>query len=1163
MEGLFRPINKLQGFNHILSTIGETREPISITGLFGSQKAHIVSAIIRELHKPSIFVTVNEIAAKKFYQDFRFFLGEQVLYYPSKEIILHSVEAEGLSVTGSRLLAIEKMLTMDNYILVVSIEGLLNKVVPLEVYKQSILNLKAGSKYNINQLLSKLLNIGYQRTNMVEGEGQFSIRGGILDIYPVNASPCRIDFFGDEVESIKIFDIISQRSISEQSELTIFPTREIIFDKQMKDKATDSILSDLDNIKNKTKDLRHYAKLEKTVMHDVERLRNGIHFAGIEKYISYFYKNTSFIDYLPNGTLIFLDEYNKLGQTAGTNINQYNEMAKTYIENSSILPQCADLLFQFDEIVRYIETKKVIHMSTFAQNIQLFKPSNIFNISSKPSPSFNGKVNILIEDIKQWKPNNRIIVLAGSKTKAERLIDYLSENEVTCSFEENLVREPEVGEVVVVPGTLYNGFEYSSINYIVISDREILGEEKRKRRRKAKAGQKIKAFSELNSGDYVVHQIHGIGQYAGIEKLKVEGIVKDYFKIKYLKGHLYVPVNQLDLIQKYIGSEGKPPRINRLGGADWHKAKLRVKASIENLAKELIKLYAEREMTKGFAYPKDNIWQRQFEETFPYEETDDQLQCIIEVKDDMERDRPMDRLLCGDVGYGKTEIAIRAAFKAVMGGKQVAYLVPTTILAQQHFNNFVQRMRDFPVRIEMLSRFRTQKQQKTIIKELKEGLIDIIIGTHRILQKDIAFKGLGLVIVDEEQRFGVTHKEKLKSLKKNVDVLTLTATPIPRTMHMALIGVRDMSTIEEPPEERYPIQTYVLEHDNEIVKEAIVKEISRGGQVFYLHNRISSISKVASLVQKLVPEARVVYAHGQMTENELEDIIMDFLDGKYDVLVCTTIIESGIDMPNVNTIIIEDADRMGLAQLYQLRGRVGRSNRQAYAFFTFRKDKVLSEEAEKRLKAIKEFTEFGSGFKIAMKDLEIRGAGNLIGPEQHGHMNSVGYEMYCKILEDTIRELRGEKVWEPLETTIDINISGYIDDKYISDSAQKIIMYKKIASIENEEDVYDVKNELIDRYGEIPKEVDNLIQIAYIKALCIKLNIISVTQKYNNIIISFSNLDSIDLKVIGEITNIFKRRILFTASDSPYITFKVDGIPKEKLLENIKILLQNIKKLQI
>lgn len=1156
MEGLLKVLFELEEYNRVLNFINNKKLPLMISGIFESQKAHVASGILKELDRPSIFVVSNEVSAKKIFNDMRSFLGDRVLFYPTKELVLYDVEAQGHDIALERLSAVKSMLNIDNFILIISTESLFAKVMPKEKFLEYSKVIKKEQRYNINELMLFFTNCGYQHSHMVEGKGQFSVRGEIIDIFPIDQdNPFRIDFFDDVVETIKEFDITSQRSISEVNEIFIFPARELI--------VNDSDLTQgINNIQNDLNELignNIYSKLEKKVLNHIDKMRQKIFFPMIENYTGYFYPDSSLFSYLPQNGLVVIDEFSKVEQAGEAFYEHVSGTFKDASDKGNIMLKNIKSFFSVDELLINIPNNKCIYLNTFLQGAHKTN-SNIINISSRPAPSFNGKIDLLIKDIKEWQnEKKRIIILAGSAARANILLSGLKEEGISCYYKEDIDRLVKKGEVILINGSLERGFEYTSLDLVVVSDREMLGSEKKKRKHKKILGQKIKVFSDLNHGDYVVHEIHGIGEYIGIEKLKVEGITKDYFKIQYIKGHLYVPINQLDLIQKYIGSEGKKPKINRLGGNEWSKLKTRVKESLEDIAKELINLYAARQMAKGYAFSEDNIWQRQFEETFPYEETSDQLRCIEETKTDMEKFFPMDRLLCGDVGYGKTEVAMRAAFKAVMSGKQVAYLVPTTILASQHYNNFIQRMRDFPVTVEMLSRFRTPTMQKKIVKQLKDGLIDIVIGTHRILQKDISFKDLGLVIVDEEQRFGVTHKEKLKMLKNNVDVLTLTATPIPRTLHMALVGVRDMSVIDEPPQDRHPVQTYVLEYNDDFVKDAIMREIGRGGQVFYLHNRISSISKVTSHLQSLVPEAKIVYAHGKNSESELENIIFDFIDKQYDILVCTTIIENGVDMANVNTIIIEDADKMGLSQLYQLRGRVGRGKNQAFAYFTFRKDKVLSEEAEKRLKAIKEFTEFGSGFKIAMRDLEIRGAGNLVGAEQHGHMNLVGYEMYCKLLEDTIKTLKGEKIREEVETTIDINISAYIDDSYIEDTNQKIEMYKKIASIQNEEDVLEIKAEFLDRFGEIPEETDNLINIAYIKSLCIQNNIFNVSQKNKDIMFTYSSFNNDTIKRIGELSNIFKKRVLFTASQNPYVTFKTEGIGQKELLRNIKILLQNLK----
>jgi len=891
------------------------------------------------------------------------------------------------------------------------------------------------------------------------------------------------------------------------------------------------------------------------------------YFPGMDRYISYIIPEPSDItEYAGDGAVVFMDEPARIRQRIENVLLEHQEICKGLMEKGQILPKSLDINFDFESTDKKLEKNKTVNLVTIPSENKRLREGKSYTIPSKLMNSYQGHMELFIDDIKHWKEKGtRILVLSGTRGRGERLCDTLRSKDIESVYSENQDIDIMPGQVVITRGSLNKGFEYPSIGFTVVSDKEAFGLDRRLKKTTArKQGDKIKAFSDLRIGDYVVHQSHGIGQYVGIQTLVVDSVKRDYLKIKYQEGdHLYIPTNQLDLIQKYIGSEGKIPKLNKLGGNDWAKTKKRVKESLKELAGELVKLYAQRQSVKGFAFSKDMVWQKQFEEMFPYEETDDQLRCIEEIKTDMEMEKPMDRLLCGDVGYGKTEVALRAAFKAIMDGKQVAYLVPTTVLASQHYSNFKERVKDFPVTVEVISRFRSQAEQRRILKDVRAGNVDILIGTHRLLQKDIQFKDLGLLIVDEEQRFGVSHKEKLKNLKANIDVLTLTATPIPRTLHMSLVGIRDISVLEDPPEERYPVQTYVIEYNPDIIRDAITRELSRKGQVFYLYNRVRSIQLVASELQALVPDARIAVAHGQMDENQLEDVMDSFLNGEYDILVCTTIIESGLDMPNVNTIIVEDADKMGLSQLYQLRGRVGRSNRLAYAYITYKKDKVLSEVAEKRLQAIKEFTEFGSGFKIAMRDLEIRGAGNLLGPEQHGHMESVGYDMYCKLLDEAVKELTGEaRADEETEMTVDINVSAYIDDEYINAENQKIEMYKKIASIQDEQDVLDVEDELIDRYGDLPKPVKNLIQVAHLKILSKACGFISLQEKGDSVIFYCKDNSAVKLEVLGKLMDKYKRKLMFTASNTPYITFKTTGTSRDNLLDNIKILLQDIKKLQ-
>lgn len=1170
MENLISPLQQISEYNEIVEAITKSKQAVSITGPSDSQKAHLCYGICSHSKSRGLFITYNEMTARKLYEDFSFFLGDSVVFFPSKEIMLHDIEAKSYDAVFQRLEALDRIYRGDYGIVVTSSEAVSHKLIPKKMFEKNILRFAIGERVDLDQLLSKLVSMGYERVETVEGRGQFAVRGGIVDIFSVNDdSAARIELFGDEIDSIRRFDTMSQRSTDNLESIRVIPAREVLYSEEQRTQIISSIQKDykaqLAKIDKKSEE---YIRLLKArIGGDIEKLQTDYYFPGIDRLIPYIIDTPEFLtDYIGDETVVFLDEPARFEQRI-ENINlEYSEQCKVLMEKGQILPRSFEAVFDHESLRENFSTKRAVYISTLATSGNMQRWSRTISIASKSTGSYQGHTDLLFEDIRHWKgKGSKVVILSGTRGRGERLAESLRKEGIECIYSEEYGTALQPGQVVITHGSLHKGFEYPDAGLVVISDREAFGQDRRHKRASAKSDKnKIKAFTDLSLGDYVVHQAHGIGQYVGIQQLVVDGVKRDYLKINYLAGdNLYIPTNQLDLLQKYIGSEGKLPKLSKLGGNDWAKAKSRVKESLKELAGELIKLYAQRQALKGHVFADDTIWQKQFEEAFPYDETEDQLKCIDEIKADMESGRVMDRLLCGDVGYGKTEVAMRAIFKSVMDGKQVAYLVPTTILAQQQYTSFKERMRDFPVTIDVISRFKTAAEQKRILKDVKNGMVDILVGTHRLLQKDIQFKDLGLLVVDEEQRFGVAHKERIKKLKPNLDVLTLTATPIPRTLHMSLVGIRDISVIEDPPEERYPVQTYVMEHNPEVIRDAIVREISRNGQVFYLYNRVRSIELKTAEIQALVPEARVASAHGQMDEKQLEEIMMAFINGEYDVLVCTTIIESGLDMPNVNTIIVEDADKMGLAQLYQLRGRVGRSNRLAYAYVTYKKDKVLSEVAEKRLNAIREFTELGSGFKIAMRDLEIRGAGNLLGPEQHGQMETVGYEMYCKLLDEAVRELKGEPAHEDnTEITIDVNVSAYIDDSYIRSETQKIEMYKKIASIQDEQDVMDIEDELSDRFGDIPKAVQSLIKIAHIKTLARVCGFVSVQEKNDSVIFQYKGNGNVRLDVLGKLMDKYKRKLLFTASNTPYITFKTSGISREELLDNIKILLQELKELQ-
>jgi len=1164
------PLLKLNEYNTLLSSVRENKGTISVVGPSDSQKVHLTYSLCTHTEARGLFITFNEMQARRAFDDFSLFLGDDVLYFPPKETMLYNIEARSNDLIYQRVETLLRCIQGDYKMLVIPAESLIQMISPMEIFKNGILDFRIGAQIDLEELISKLVLYGYERVEMVEGKAQFAIRGGIIDVFAINnEQPLRIELFDTEVDSIRYFDATTQRSTQAIDNCKIAPARDVIYREGSKEGIISKIKNDLSEYRKKlnkkgNSDISN--NIIKRVNEDIEKLIDNHYFAGIDRYLPYILETpASILDYIDKDTIIALDETARISQRVENIVLEQDELSKNMLEKGGMLPRGAQWNHSMESILKFVQGFRTITLAAISSNNSLLRPYNQISIPCKSGNSYQNHIELLVDDIEHLKGKDyKIIVLSGPSGRGHRLIETLSTNEITANYVDSYERDLQDREVVITHGSLQKGFEYPTIGFVIISDKEVFGQDKRIKKAKSKHdGNKIKAFSDLNVGDFVVHQAHGIGQYIGIEKLVVGEIKRDYLKIRYQdSAFLYIPTNQLDLIQKYIGSEGKAPKVNKLGGSEWAKTKNRVKESLRELAGELIKLYAQREAAKGFVFSEDTVWQRQFEELFPYDETDDQLKCIDEIKKDMESDKLMDRLLCGDVGYGKTEVAIRAVFKAIMDGKQVAYLVPTTILAQQQYENFKKRMSDFPVTVDVISRFRTQTEQKKIVKSVKSGNVDVLIGTHRILQKDISFKDLGLLVVDEEQRFGVTHKEKLKALKPNVDVLTLTATPIPRTLHMSLVGIRDISVIEDPPEERYPVQTYVMEHNTELIRDGIVRELSRNGQVFYLYNRVRGIELKANEIRQLVPEARVAIAHGQMNEKELEDVMYSFINGEYDVLVCTTIIESGLDMPNVNTIVVEDADRMGLSQLYQIRGRVGRSNRLAYAYITFKKDKSLSEVAEKRLQAIKEFTEFGSGFRIAMRDLEIRGAGNLLGSEQHGHIETVGYEMYCKLLEDAVHELSGDEISTiDEEMSIDLNINAYIDDDYINSEELKIDMYKKVAAIQDENDVIDIKDELIDRYGDIPEEVANLMDIAYIKTLAKQCRFISIQQKDETIIFQLSKSAKAVPLYLAAVMDKYPRRVMLNASSSPYITFRLNNNGKD-VLANIKILLHDIIKLQ-
>lgn len=1036
-------------------------------------------------------------------EDSRFF-DKSSIYYPAKDFIFYSADVHGNQLAGERLRCIQKIIAAQdnktNITVITTIDGCVDMLMPLQRYRDNIIHFKNSDIIDTEKLISKLVGIGYTRVPMIDGQGQFAVRGGIIDIFSyTDETPVRIELWDDEIDSIRFFDVESQRSVEKIQTYDVFPATEWILSEdeidagfeKVKDEVEKQLVTLGNDKKKKTQQEMDACNRLRHAYADFERTRDYSKFI-----LSFTDEIEGFTDYFPKDETVFvLDEPDRIMERMELISYEYEESMKNRLEGGYVVASQTKLMRPIAEVYKNMQSSRLMLLSSLDYKPKMLKPVDYLRIDARSISSYNNSFEYLADDINKYKRTGyRVVLVCNSRTRAARIVADLEELGTQSYFSEDYDKEIMPGTVMVTYGNIHRGFEYPLIGFVIITENDIFTSRTRKKQKKKYEGRSIAGFNELNVGDYVVHEMHGLGVYKGIEKITVEGVEKDYIKIEYAgNSNLYVLATQLDRLQKYAASDTeKKPKLNKLGSVEWNKTKAKVHGAVEEIAKDLVELYSIRQNQKGYAFGPDTVWQKEFEEMFPYEETDDQLNAIADTKADMESTRIMDRLICGDVGYGKTEVAIRAAFKAVQEGKQVAYLVPTTILAQQHFNTFEQRMKNFPLKVAQLSSFRTNKEIKETLADLKKGFVDVVIGTHRLLSKDVEFKDLGLLIIDEEQRFGVAHKEKIKKLKNNIDVLTLSATPIPRTLHMSLVGIRDMSVLEEPPVDRVPIQTFVTEHNDEMIREAINRELARGGQVYYVYNRVRSIDEAAAHIQELVPQANVAFAHGQMEKRELEKIMVDFINGDIDVLISTTIIETGMDISNVNTMIIEDADKFGLSQLYQLRGRVGRSNRTAYAFLLYRRDRMLTEVAEKRLSAIREFSDFGSGFKIAMKDLEIRGAGNVLGKSQHGHMAAVGYDLYCKMLNEAVNDLKGIKNEYSFETNVDLSVDAYIPSTYIKSEYQKLDIYKRIAAIESEEELSDMKDELVDRYGSLSTPAVNLLNIALIKSMAHKIGIMEM-----------------------------------------------------------------------
>lgn len=1161
MRTFTEPLQGWKEFEDLERSLPGLSGVVQISGCIDAAKPHMIYSVNNGSGN-RIIVTFHEQRAKELWEEYRFF-DRRAAYYPAKDILFYQSDIRGNVLTAERINALKLMAEEKTCTIITTFDALMNPMPGPETFIQAVTRIAVGDTVDLKELSRHLAELGYEKNYQAETRGEFSVRGGIIDIFPLTEeNPFRIELWGDEVDSIRSFDAESQRSVENLSEVHIYPACELVLSASQREEGIRRILAEAKEVSAK---LRGEMKTEEAhrVLSAAEEIAEtagelGVS-AGLDAYLSYFCgERVSLLDYFDGqSSVVFLDETIRSIERGMATETEFAESMKQRLEKGYILPGQMRELFACREILAKLLQRRCISLVALDLKNPHLEIKSRINITSKTVNPYNNSFELLVKDLTRYKKNGfQAILLSGSRTRAKRLAEDLLAEGLNAFYSEDFEHEIKPGEIMVSCGKVKKGYEYPLLKFVVISESDIFGgEKKKKKRRKTYEGEKIASFTDLNVGDYVVHENHGLGIYRGIEKIEVDKTVKDYIKIEYAGGgNLYILATQLELIQKYAGADAKKPRLNKLGGQEWGKTKTKVRGAVKEIAGDLVRLYAVRQRDKGFAYGPDTVWQREFEEMFPFEETEDQELAIAATKADMESDKIMDRLVCGDVGYGKTEIAIRAAFKAVQDGKQVAFLVPTTILAQQHYNNFVQRMKDFPVNVELLCRFRSAAEQKKTVERLKKGEADIVIGTHRLLSKDVVYKDLGLLIIDEEQRFGVTHKEKIKQLKTNVDVLMLTATPIPRTLHMSLIGIRDMSVLEEPPMDRIPIQTYVMEYNEELVREAISRELVRGGQAYYVYNRVREIADVASKLAELVPEANVAYAHGQMKEVELENIMYRFINGEIDVLVSTTIIETGLDISNVNTMIIHDADNMGLSQLYQLRGRVGRSSRTAYAFLMYKRDKMLKEIAEKRLAAIKEYTELGSGFKIAMRDLEIRGAGNLLGAEQHGHMEAVGYDLYCKMLNEAVKEAKGIRVEESFDTSIDIDIDAYIPMGYIPNETQKLDIYKRIAGIENEEEAEEMLEELIDRFGEPPKSVENLLYIARIKSLAHEGYFTEVAQKADYIRFTLYERAQIDVAGLPEFVAGYAPNLKFTAdAKAPYFTYFLKKNSREKNVDGREI----------
>ncbi len=1178
----------LPEFRSLLDGVKKGYGEQAFFGLQPGQVAFLAAALRRWTGRPVLLVAAGFREALELATDVSAWLGDdRADYFPPMEVVPYHVVARSPDVAGQRLAVLQRLAAGQGAGVVVAPAGaLLRALVPAGVFRQAVLAARPGQELDLSAAMGRLVDGGYERVDRVESPGQFSVRGGLLDVYPLTGQGAlRLQWFGDVVESVRSFDVASQRSLQPMEAAVVPPAREAVLPaggpaawrERLRDEAEEAA-----------------ARLERAgrvAQAQALRERVGSHLARMEPglwelYAPFLYPPATLLDYFPSRPLVVLADAPRVFEAVEGASRQWSERVVSLLDEGRLLPSQERLQFGPEEWRRRLAAEQVLFFSLLPRSLPGTEPRQVLSVASKSVPAFRGQWDLFLDELRAWlEQRYACCVFAASEERARRLAAGLREAAIPVRSAEAWSRAaapeaaepvqwreawpaPAPGQVAIVPGSLHAGFVFPALRLVCLAEQEALGKRRQPRRRdaaRAQEGVRLATYQDLKIGDYVVHVQHGIGQYLGISTEEILGVKRDYLVIRYEgTDRLKVPVDQIQLVQKYVGGEGRAPRVNKLGGNEWARVKQRVKESVHRMAEELLRLYAAREALEGYAFTPDTVWQREFEEAFPYQETPDQLQAVTEIKRDMERPRPMDRLLCGDVGFGKTEVAMRAAFKAVMDGKQVAVLVPTTILAQQHYLTFTARFEGFPVRIRVLSRFQTQKEQAGAITALRKGEVDIIIGTHRLLQPDVNFKDLGLLIIDEEHRFGVAHKEALKRLRATVDVLTLTATPIPRTLHMSMAGLRDMSVIETPPENRFPVETYVIEYDEGLVRDAIERELARGGQVYYVHNRVRGIDGVRRRVGQLAPGARISVAHGQMPEDDLEQVMLDFLEGRSDILVCTSIIESGLDIANANTLVVEDSDRFGLAQLYQIRGRVGRSNRMAYAYFTYRREKILNEVAQKRLEAIKEFTELGSGFKIALRDLEIRGAGNILGPEQHGFIVSVGFDLYCQMLAEAVRELKGERAVPRTEPVIELAVDAYLDDAYIPDARSKIEIYKKVHAITTLQEAGDLEAELADRFGPLPEPAANLLGLARLKARAANLGVLAISQERAGLRVTFPGYLRELVRSMENLRTRFGRRLAVQLAPKPALRLRAEapGEPALELAAGLLSAIENLSEVQ-